>query len=163
MWHLRCVDGVTCVIKRAGDNRRGRTAPSPDEHDTRRAAPAGAKLYTRATDLNGGRWTDACTFARACTQLSARVPSTCAAQSPARGSRPRPLDRSCSELTDLYAVSTRHVWCDPHSKGERLTFPGSPFAICVGTGKASASSSPSHAWLPHERASEGEAASASWW
>jgi hypothetical protein len=31
-----------------------------------------------------------------------------------------------------------HVWCDPQSKGERLPFPGSPFAICVGTGKASA-------------------------
>jgi len=34
-----------------------------------------------------------------------------------------------------------HVWCDPVNKGERLPFPGSPFAVHVMAGKATASKS----------------------
>ena len=34
-----------------------------------------------------------------------------------------------------------HVWCDPQGEGERLPFPGSPFAIHVLAGKATAAMS----------------------
>jgi hypothetical protein len=39
-----------------------------------------------------------------------------------------------------------HVWCDPSGKDERVAFPGSPFALVVGPGQASTSTSQVVGW-----------------
>lgn len=43
-------------------------------------------------------------------------------------------------------VCKLHVWCDPLAKGERLSFPGSPFALHVSPGEASTDVSQVDGW-----------------